>query len=267
VYAPGELKSLLSDSIVSGSLASLAASKVLDLLESESHLSRFSLSSERYGMISRYAWRAPSPFETALSLRGGSYLSHGTAAFLQGLLDDVPTTFYSNKEQSPKPSPAGLTQQALDRAFANQPRQSALVYLDEEGRRFVGLSGKHSGRLEVVDVAGPRGERLAATSPERTLVDLVVRPSYGGGVPKVLAAFRAGRERVEVALLVATLKSLGHLYPYHQAVGFYMERAGYPDRAIEALRKLPRDFDFYLVHGMKDRDFDRGWRIYFPRGL
>lgn len=40
-------------------------------------------------------WSTPSPFELALSLRPNSYLSHGTAAYLQGVLREAPATFHA----------------------------------------------------------------------------------------------------------------------------------------------------------------------------
>jgi hypothetical protein len=66
---------------------------------------------------------------------------------------------------------------------------------------------------------------------------------------------------------VATLKKLGHLYPYHQAIGFHLERAGYSGPALDLLRGMGFDFDFYLTHRMEDRDYSKQWRLYYPRGL
>jgi len=116
-------------------------------------------------------------------------------------------------------------------------------------------------------VPGPAGELLDATKLERTLVDVAVRPVYAGGVHKVLEAYRAARERISVNLLMATLKNLGHLYPYHQAIGFYLERAGYDERALDLARRPGLEFDFYLAHGMKDTEFSTDWRLTHPRGL
>lgn len=237
-----------------------------------------------YRTFTRYIWGESgpmTPYELALSLRGGSYLSHASAVFLHGLTAQIPRTVYANKEQTPKPSPVGgLTQAGIDRAFRGRPRTSNYVYAFEE-TRFVLLSGKHTGNLEVSDVSvvapsparspsatlHPSAAAFPATKLERTLVDITVRPAYAGGVFQVLEAFRAARGRASVATLVATLRKLGHVYPYHQAVGFYLAWAGYPAPQLERLRAMGLAFDFYLAHQMPDPQYDPTWRVYFPAGL
>jgi len=129
------------------------------------------------------------------------------------------------------------------------------------------ISGKSTNRLQVGEIRGPSRERLAVTKLERTLIDIAVRPIYGGGVRRVLEAYQAARERLVANRLVATLKRLGHLYPYHQAIGFYLERAGYAGPALDLLRGMGFDFDFYLTHRMEDRDYSKQWRLYYARGL
>jgi len=267
VYGQRRLQDLVRERRSSWRLGSVPVDVIVGLLLRESRLTIVDLQSDRYRPEQRYAWGTPSPFDLAMSLRPKAYLSHGTAAYLHALLQDVPATFYVNKEQAPKPQAGKLTQEGLDRAFAARPRQSNLVFSDERGRRFVVIAGKHTARLEVGQVPGPAGELLDATKPERTLVDIAVRPVYAGGVHKVLEAYRAARERVSVNLLLATLKKLGHLYPYHQAIGFYLERAGYDERALDLARRPGLQFDFYLTHGMKDTEFSRDWRLWYPRGL
>ena len=267
VYTKRALQGLVGEHRSSWHLGTVPADVIVELLLRESRLTTIDFRSDRYRPEQRYAWGNPSPFQMALSLRRDGYLSHGTAAYLHGLSQDVPATFYLNKEQAPKALAGRLTQEALDRAFAARPRQSNLVYADESGRRFVVIAGKHSGRLEVGQLPGPAGEILDATRLERTLVDIAVRPVYAGGVHKILAAYRAARERASVNLLMATLKKLGHLYPYHQAIGFYLERAGYDGRALDLARRPGLELDFYLAHGIKDREFSREWRLWYPRGL
>jgi len=215
----------------------------------------------------RYGWGEPSPYEVAASIRKGAYLCHGTAVFLHGLTDLIPKIIFVNIEQSPKPPPkGGLTQPAIDRAFANQQRQSNLTFPLNDHVITV-LNGKNSKRLGVEPIRGPQGETVDATGLERTLIDIVVRPYYAGGVNEVLTAFRSAKKNVSVNRLIAHLKKLDYVYPYHQAIGFYLQHAGYDASRYEPLRELGLDFDFYLSHGLKKYLYDPAWRIRYPEGL
>ncbi len=267
IYTDASLHAAIAQNRTAWHLRRLAITAIAELLLDESRLKPISLESTRYSPIRRYTWGRPSPFELALSLRPNSYLSHGTAAYLRGLLGEAPTTFYLNKEQSPKEQRGTLTQEGLDRAFSSRPRQSNFVFSDQEGRRFVIIAGKSTNYLGVGSIKGPAGERLYATKVERTLVDMVVRPIYCGGVGKVLEAYRAARGQLSAKRLMATVKKLGHLYPYHQAIGFYLERAGFDGEAMDLARQPGLEFDFYLTHGMDDTVYDETWRVHYPRGL
>ena len=267
VYTDVSLHAAIAQNRAVWQLSKVAVAEIAALLLHESRLKVVTLASAHYASVYRYVWDAPSPFEMALSLRSSSYLSYGTAACLWGLLKDLPATFYVNKEQSPKEQFGQLTQDALDRAFSSRPRQSKLVYSDDNGHEFVVIAGKCTNALEVGAIRGPNGERLQATKLERTLIAVTVRPIYCGGVRKVLEAYETARVRLSPKRLMATLKKLGHLYPYHQAVGFYLERAGYSGEALDMARQPGLEFDFYLTHGMGDSDYNKAWRLYHPRGL
>jgi hypothetical protein len=246
---------------------SVLAAKFFEFLLDKTELRTVELISEVSANLTRYTWGPPSPFELALSLRKGAYLCHGSAVFLHGLTQDLPKTLYVNAEQSPKPTPSGgLSQDSLDLAFSGSPRMSRNTFSWDK-LTFVLVSGKSTGRLEVGRLQGPDGESLEVTKLERTLIDIVVRPAYAGGVFKVLEAYTTARDRVSVNTLVATLKRLAYVYPYHQAIGFLMERAGYSPERLEPLRKLEMRFDFYLCHGIKDKDYDSRWRLFFPKGM
>lgn len=217
--------------------------------------------------ITRYIWGTTSPYSIALSLRPQSYLSHATALHLHGLTDQIPKTVYVNKEQSPKPRSKGtLRQEAINRAFNNRQRSSTYSY-SWEGFSLLLLSGKNTKRLEVTQIEGSNREILDLTKIERTLIDSTVRPVYAGGIYQVREAFANARDRLSVNTLVAVLKKLDYAYPYHQAIGLYMERAGYDEAQLEKVRTLGLNHDFYLTYGAKETDYSTDWRLFFPKGF
>jgi hypothetical protein len=93
-----------------------------------------------------------------------------------------------------------------------------------------------------------------------------VRPVYSGGATEVLEAFHAAREQLSIEKLVDILGVLGHKYPYHQAVGFYLQRAGLSDKQLAPLKALGLDFDFYLANGPTVA-IDRSWRVHVPSDI
>lgn len=238
----------------------------IDFLLEKTDLQKVTLKSDFRNEI-RYVWEPATSFQVALSLKTNSYLSHGTAVFLHELTEQLPKTIYVNAEQSEKPPPTDLpTQERIDRAFRTKQRSSKLVY-HYENNRIVLVSGKHTNRLEVGIINGPAGEPLDAAKLERTLIDIAVRPAYAGGVQQVLEAFKSAKSRMSVNVLVATLKRLAYAYPYHQVIGFYMDRAGYEQERLGPLLKMHKQWDFYLTYGMTSKQYDAKWRLFYPEGF
>jgi hypothetical protein len=202
----------------------------------------------------------------ALSLKKNAYLSHATAASIHSLTEQIPKTIYVNHEQSPKPKPSsGLTQEAIDRAFASKQRRSNYIFRNDS-LQFVIVNGKNTGNLGVISQPTGNGA-LRVTGLERTLIDITVRPDYAGGVYQILQCYRAAKGRVSVNALLAQLKKIDYVYPFHQSIGFYMQMAGYEHDRWERLRKLPMKFDFYLAHNMRDKAYNPEWRLFFPKGF
>lgn len=241
--------------------------EVLGKLRDAGSVTEIVLKSADYAPFRRYAVGPPSPFELGLSLRGGSYLSHAAAVFLLGLNDQLPKTLYVNKEQTPKPVPSTpLAQDRIDRAFRASPRRSNYVYRFGE-TQFVLLSGKNTRDFGVEERNGPNGEPLRVTGLERTLVDIAVRPTYSGGVFQVLEAYRTAAGRLSIARILEVLDRLDYVYPYHQVVGYYLERAGLPEAETKLFRDRGLAWDFYLTHGLRDTEYVPAWRLHVPRGF
>jgi hypothetical protein len=220
-----------------------------------------------YRVFERWIRKDASPVHVALSLRPNSYISHGSAAQHHGLLPVDTGRIYVNKEQSPKPQSEGaLSQDAIDRAFSNEARVSNYVYGFRK-TEIVLLNGKNSENYNVAKSSGKLGADIPAASLERTLVDIAVRPVYAGGIDAVLSAFVAARDRASVPEVVAALKKLHYVYPYHQAIGFYLARAGFEKTAMAPLKKLAIDFNFYLGNRMRQPVLDETWRVFYPKAL
>ena len=224
------------------------------------------LKSDDYDDVTRISVPSlqPTPYHYALSLRGEAYLSHASAVHLLGLTQQQPKTIYVNREQSKKPQSQGtLTQEAIDRAFSRPQRRSKYAYRID-GYQIVLLSGKATGRAGVIE---DPNTKLQVTCLERTLIDITVRPRYAGGVYQVSQAFRQAAGEVDSARLISLLATLDYRYPYHQALGFYLERAGAEGSVLNQLRVLGTDFNFYLDYTIADPAFDSSWRVFYPPGV
>ncbi len=270
-YRLADIRSVLEEQRDAWKLpATTSAAQLIGALKDEGGLREVKLQPDvaEYRDITRYVWGACTPLEIASTLKESGYMSHGTAVFLHGLTEQLPRTLYVNHEQTPKPSPSTpLSKGGITRAFSGKQRASRNTF-QLEGSRFTILSGKHTGSYGVEVMRGPSGEKLRVTGLERTLVDIVVRPAYAGGLFQVLEAYRGARERdVSVSRVLAALRALDYRYPYHQSIGFLMERAGFNSKGLKRLRDLGTEFDFYLGYGMKNPSFDESWRVFYPEGL
>ena len=254
VYLHADLNKILSRNREVWKLPrNTTSTQFIEFISDQTKLKKVSLESEKYKSMERYTWGEVSAYFVALSVRRDSYLSHGTAVFLHGLTEQIPNIIYTNHEQTAKPRSVGsLSQEALDRAFANKQRRSNYI-LRSANWQFAILNGKQTGNLGVVSLPGPQGETLSLTGLERTLIDIVVRPEYSGGPYQILQAYKSAKSRMSVNALIATLTKLDYVYPFHQAIGFYMQRAEYEGERLERIRRMPRNYNFYLVHGMRQK--------------
>jgi predicted transcriptional regulator of viral defense system len=267
VFSRRDLSTVLSQNRNHWGLAKGTISdEFIEFLRQKGQLRQVDLKSDKYVLPPRYVWGQVSPYVLALSIRKAGYLSHATAVWLHSLTDQIPKTIYVNFEQSPKPRSGTLTQEAITRAFANRQRRTNYAFRHEDWQIAI-LSGKQTGRLGVIATKGPQGESLDVTNLERTLIDITVRPEYAGGVYQVLQAFRSAKRQMSVNALIAVLKGLDYVYPYHQAIGFYMRKAGYEESRWARLKQLDFRYDFYLAHDIRDKAYDPEWRLFYPKGL
>lgn len=206
-----------------------------------------------------------SPIELALSLYPKVYLSHYSAVYFHDLTNENVKSIYINKEQSDKGSrttpSAELLQEDIDYAFS-KPMRKTNNFFEYEGQRIYLINGRYTNNLGVKNFNG-----LDVTDLERTLIDISVRPDYSGGVHEVLSIYERAKGQISINKLRMYLKNLGYAYPYHQAIGFYMECAGFSEMALKIMQSFPMYNDFYLTYNIPEREYSERWRLYHPKNF
>lgn len=216
----------------------------------------------------RYVLNDYSIYGLAISLRKGAYFSHLSAAYLNGFLSESPREIYINYEQTPKPLPKQtLVQENIDKAYKNSPRETK-TKVNFENYAISILNGKYTNQLGVINIPTPQGEILRVTDVNRTLIDLVVRPIYSGGVANVIRIYKKASNSLSIPKLIDLLSKLKYIYPYHQNLGFYLERTGvFKKKDLECIKKIGIEYEFYLTHDIQKLKYSSEWHIYYPEEL
>ncbi|TWU46453.1 type IV toxin-antitoxin system AbiEi family antitoxin domain-containing protein [Rubripirellula reticaptiva] len=215
----------------------------------------------------RYSW-GDVPLESIIqSIHPKGYFSHYTAMQHHDLTEQIPKTIYFNIEQKLTGGGTEPSQTAMDRAFKGKCRVSKnSVNVGERTIRI--LNGRNTGEMGVITIADDNPFEKRVTNIERTLIDITVRPVYSGGVFQVAEAFVAAASEVSIERITTYLRRLNFTYPYHQSIGYYMDRSGkFSHSQLDAIRELGLEHDFYLDYGMKKTKYVEKWRLHVPQGF
>ncbi|MBT2563764.1 hypothetical protein J7E50_05465 [Pedobacter sp. ISL-68] len=215
-----------------------------------------------------YGWRTKDEFTIVSGIKKDAYFMYYSALFLHGLTQQLPKTYYLNSEhysqQRSGSSQNKLTQEGIDASFSKDQRKSELVYL-LESKRIILTNTKNTDRLGVMQNHND-SQLFYYTDLERTLIDCVVRPAYAGGVFEILEAYKLAKGKINTQKLYDYLQKLDYTYPYAQSIGFYLEKAGYPESDLK-LFELKSEFQFYLTYNMRNKEYSNRWKLFFPRGF
>jgi len=218
----------------------------------------------------KYFFKKPNLYEVLQSINNKGYLSHYSAVAFHDLTNNIPKTIFFNVEK-PKPTNESLkkeiTQEELNKAFYMPPRESA--NLTSYGIYSINLlQGKYTNNLgvseQVID-----GQKINVADIERTLIDIAVSPYYCGGCYEVLNVFKNAKGEVDIKKLVKMLKKLNYIYPVHQSIGFYLEKADYPAADLKPFEQMGKELRFFLQRELReqDRKFSERWNLYYPEFL
>lgn len=267
-----EIRAILSDQRAFWRLAqNTTAEQFISFLEKHSKLKPFEFSFPQR-TEKCYVWGDVPLLTILLALKKNLHFSHYTAMRMQGLTEQSPTSIYITDERrsSYQRDHEKIGQAEIDQAFKQAPKISH-NWVEHAGKKIYLLNGADTEHLGVITerVNDEDGKevRVRITNLERTLIDITVRPVYAGGIFEVAKAFELAKNVVSINKLVAMLRKLNFTYPYHQAIGYYLERAAYKPSQIDLIRRIPIECDFYLMHEMSETRYASDWRLFVPSGF
>jgi len=214
-------------------------------------------------------YKNTSIYALASRITNKCYLSHYTSLSIHNLTEQIPKKIYVTNELHEKyRRELIISQDGIDKAFKKPQRitTNSNVILDYD---VILHEGKYSGNIGVIaGIDAESGETIRYTNLERTLVDIAVRPEYSGGIYEVLKAYYEASDKISVNRLMSILNKLDYIYPYHQTIGFFLEKTGkYKSSIIELLKRKEMKYDFYLTYNMRDMEYCPKWKIYYPKNL
>jgi len=268
IYKLGELRTLFGDLEIFKPSDYRPLFRLKDLvgfLIKKKYLTSIKFQTPRTEIL--YIMNGANEYQLMIALRPNGYYSHLSAMYLNGLIKQDSDMVYFNKEQPLRPSYSNLDQSRIDLAFKNKQRITS-ARTEYNGKIFWLLSGKQTGNYGVIEKT-LKGIKVPVTDLERTLIDIVVRPAYSGGVGQVLQAYKLARSFVSIEKLVETLHKLNYTYPYFQSVGFYIDKSGvYDSHEIQSLASYKKIiYDFYLDYQIDSPSYSKKWRVYYPKYL
>ncbi|MDH6365657.1 putative transcriptional regulator of viral defense system [Enterococcus sp. PF1-24] len=218
-----------------------------------------------------------SPYEIALSLLSKSFLSHYSSLYVSDLTINNPKNIYINKEQSKKNisnNQNKISQGRIDYAFSKKMRSTTMIYnfqYHQEFYRVHVLNSKNTNNTGVVYRQPINfSKKIRVTNIERTLIDIVVRPQYSGGVQEILEAYIEAKEYIDINKLIAYLKKFDYSYPYYKSILFFLKYASYDLDQIETfeqnfiLNSIENDVNFYLDYQIINKKLNKEIGIYYP---
>ncbi len=246
---------------------SKTAENFITFLKSRSHMN----TSVLYRVGSNYdlrlfTWRTTDQLTVFTGLKNNAYYTHYTAMFLHGLTEQIPKTYYLNSEHSGYQTTrdTNLKQENIDKAFSKEQRKAGEQFSFGQSTIIL-LNGQYTNRLGVIEhVDGD--VRYIYTDIIRTLIDISIRPAYSGGVFEVLKAYESIKDKLDPNKLKAYLNQMGFIYPYHQVIGFYLEQTRYPESTLKLFEQT-MNLNFYLTYNMKNPQFNKRWKLFYPRGM
>lgn len=257
ILSSKESHSLISSINYIYGLRSLSREDIIDYLIRNKLISRV----KNYSNLFYFPDKKYDIFDLTHTKSRSSYFSHYSAVYIHNLTEQIPKNIYLTYERPTRTyQKSNLSQNAIDIVF-NKPPRIASNNIKMDGYNIYYLNGQAYDRIGLERYR----EMYLVTDLERTLIDITVKPFYSGGVTQILEAYHNSKELIDVEKLLKYYTKMNFTYPYHQAIGFYLQKVGISDYKL--FKYFNRDFKFYLTYNILHQEFSDEWNIIYPKGI
>ncbi len=169
------------------------------------------------------------PFAIAVALARPAAVSHWSALAHHGFTDQLPRMVQVS-------TPVKVVTPEMRRGGAERPRGRAVWRAGEVEVEFIHVATERFWGHQPIWVS--RWHQVNITDPERTILDVIARPSLFGGMPAALELLEASLPRLQIEQLVAYALRYGEGATARR-LGWALEQMGCAPQSIEPLRALP----------------------------
>jgi hypothetical protein len=222
------------------------------------------LSQEKLGEFDIYIFKNKNIdiYDLASTRSRKSFFSFHTALSIHNLILNQPKQIYLTLERPILiKSLSNLDQSKIDSAF-NKPAKTTNNQRIYKNYSITLINGQHQNHIGVIPF-----RNYKVSDIERTLIDICVRPFYSGGVSQVLSIFDKVKKHIDTEKLFEYYTNMNFIYPYHQIIGFYLDKTGYSKECYEKFLSLRTNFKFYITYNILHKSFSEKWNLYYPIGL
>lgn len=191
-----------------------------------------------------------------------SFFSFHTALSIHNLILNQPKQIYLTLERPTFiKGLSNLEQSTIDEVFS-KPAKTTNNKRAYNIYSITLVNGQHQNNIGIIPFRSYKVSDI-----ERTLIDICVRPFYSGGVSQVLSIFNEVKDIMDTEKLFEYYRNMNFIYPYHQIIGFYLDKSGYPKESYEKFLSLRTDIKFYITYNILHKNFSEKWNLYYPMGM
>lgn len=213
-----------------------------------------------------------SAFDVALSLKKNSFLTGYYVMSLNGWTEYIPKVIHVNWKRNPFQKKDSLIDNNTLQMIAFREKQTSKLRFNYNKYEIVILNGqvlkkyKHD-HFKRIDKQFDLPSYAETYIDERLIIEALINYHYFGGADIVWNAGKNQFNNLDLDLMLAIYKEMELIYPYANAIGYWLERSGVSSKYISKWVKLVNhDLQFHLFMGDKERRvFNDKWNLYIPK--
>lgn len=230
-----------------------------NMLQNRLELKTYSISSEKINKVRYTLYSDINVYDFVATFEKQGFFSMSTSLNIQGLSNEKNEFVFFSKELTPKYYNKNneIHQEDIDQAYEKEYRYTSSI-ATYKNNHVIYLTPKHTGRFEVV-----RYNEYYVSSVHRAFVEMIIHVQYFKSFETVIEIFKPLKNRLDVKRIFKVLEIFDLIYPYHQLIGFSLEKVGFYKNDLDLFKKQVSDLKFYTQKSKIKYTFDSYWNIYY----